>query len=310
MAPFMKKSSTAVAQHGSLRGDAASRVAGPGSESQAERAHRLSLIERMTFEVVPMKSLDSATAALPAGAEVSVTCSPVKGIEETQRVTENLLTRGFTPIPHISARMVRDESHVEELAAWLQANGLRKIFVVGGDAEVPGAYPDAVLFLEALMRTDHGLDTVGVTAYPDGHAFISDQDLTNALFAKQQILTAAGVQAYCSTQMCFDPVRISQWMRAQRTYGLTMPIHLGISGVVDKARLMKMGVRLGIGQSLGFLRKNKTAVLKMMTSSSYDLNDLLVPLSQDLLGLGVESLHVFTFNQVEATNQWRVTEIT
>ena len=43
----------------------------------------------------------------------------------------------------------------------------------------------------------------------------------------------------------------------------------------------------------------------MLTSPSYDPNDLLVPLSADLLDLGVEGLHVFTFNQVEATEQWR-----
>ena len=36
-----------------------------------------------------------------------------------------------------------------------------------------------------------------------------------------------------------------------------------------------------------------------------DPADLLIPLSEDMLNLGVEGLHVFTFNQVEATNDWR-----
>ena len=49
----------------------------------------------------------------------------------------------------------------------------------------------------------------------------------------------------------------------------------------------------------------KTAVAKMMTTASYDPNDLLIPLSEDMLHLGVDGLHVFTFNQVEATNTWR-----
>lgn len=280
-----------------------------GIESDQARSHRLNLVDNLIFEVVPMKSLDGAIAALPAGAEVSVTCSPVKGIEETQRVTMELLHRGFRPIPHISARMVRDEAHTLELAEWLRSNNLRKVFLVGGDAEHPGAYPDAVLFLEHLLQADHGLETVGVTAYPDGHSFISDQQLVDALFRKQQLLAEAGVRGYCSTQMCFDPDTISRWMRDQREYGLTLPIHLGISGVVDKARLMKMGVRLGIGQSLGFLKKNRTAVIKMMTSTSYDLNDLLMPLSEDMVNLGVEGLQVFTFNQVEATDAWRRHEL-
>ncbi len=280
-----------------------------GVESKLAQDHRLALVDNLIFEVVPMKSLEGAIAALPAGAEISVTCSPVKGIEETQRVTMELLQNGFRPIPHISARMVRDQAHTLELAEWLRSNNLRKVFLVGGDAQQPGAYPDAVLFLEDLLKTNHGLETVGVTAYPDGHSFISDQALVDALFHKQQLLAAAGVQGYCSTQMCFDPGIISTWLHSQREYGLTMPIHLGISGVVDKSRLMKMGVRLGIGQSLGFLKKNRTAVIKMMTSTSYDPNDLLMPLSEDMLNLGVDGLHVFTFNQVEATDAWRRQEL-
>ena len=94
-------------------------------------------------------------------------------------------------------------------------------------------------------------------------------------------------------------------MRQVRGQGIEMPIHLGISGVVDKTKLLTMGARLGIGQSLSYLKKNKAAVAKMLTATSYDPNDLLIPLSEDMLNLGVDGLHVFTFNQVEATNDWR-----
>ncbi len=280
------------------------------AETVRAESHRLKLIEELIFEIVPMKSLESAILDLPPEAEVSVTCSPVKGIEETQRVTEHLLQKGFRPVPHISARMVRDEAHTAELAQWFRDNGLTKLFLVGGDAAEPGAYPDAVQFLKALLRTDHGLQAIGVPAYPDGHSFISDEDLQTALFAKQALLSDAGVEAYCSTQMCFNPNTIAKWIRTEREHGLTMPIHLGISGVVDKTKLVKMGVRLGIGQSLSYLRKNKSALVKMMTSTSYDLNDLLLPLSEDMADLGVAALHVFTFNQVGPTNRWRLEQLT
>ena len=46
------------------------------TESDAAREHRLGLIDGLTFEVVPMKSLSGALEHLPAGCEVSVTCSP------------------------------------------------------------------------------------------------------------------------------------------------------------------------------------------------------------------------------------------
>lgn len=274
-------------------------------ESPEAKAHRVTLIDELTFELVPLKSLDAAVQALPAGAEVSVTCSPTKGIEETQRLTAELQSQGFVPIPHVSARMVRDHTHTVELAEWCGELGLKQIFIVGGDAEVPGEYPGAVEFLADFLTTNHGIDTIGVTAYPDGHAFLSDETLRWALHEKQRLLAEAGVNGYCSTQMCFDPDAIAKWLRVEREMGLTLPVHLGISGVVDKAKLLTMGARLGIGDSLKYLRKNVGAVVKMMTTISYDPNDLLLPLSSDLLDLGVTGMHVFTFNQVEATNTWR-----
>jgi len=274
-------------------------------ESPAAQAHRVALTNNLTFELVPLKSLTTAIDALPKGAEVSVTCSPTKGIEETQRLTEELLGKGFRPIPHISARMVRDHEHSVELAAWCRELDLKQIFIVGGDAEEPGEFIGAVEFLADFLTTDHGIETIGVTGYPDGHAFLSDEKLRWALHEKQRLLAEAGVAGYCSTQMCFDPDSIAKWLRTERELGMAMPVHLGISGVVDKTKLLTMGARLGIGDSLKYLRKNVGAVVKMMTTVSYDPNDLLMPLSADLLDFNVTGMHMFTFNQVQATNDWR-----
>ena len=182
------------------------------------------------------------------------------------------------------------------------------MFLVGGDAEEPGEYFDVVEFLHDFLDTDHGLTTIGVAAYPDGHALIDRDALHEALHAKQRLLAKAGVESYCTTQMCFDPNTISAWLRAERAAGLTMPVHLGLSGVVDRTKLLTMGARLGIGQSLSYLRKNRKAITSMMTTAHFDPNDLLIPLSQDMLELDVENLHVFTFNQVAATDRWRLAQ--
>ena len=64
-------------------------------ESVEARAHREHLTRNFTIEVIPMKSLDNAREHLPAGAPLSVTASPVKGLEETQRLTEEFQAAGF-----------------------------------------------------------------------------------------------------------------------------------------------------------------------------------------------------------------------
>ena len=275
------------------------------AESEGERAARMALIEGLTFEVIPLKSLDAALEALPAGSRVSVTASPVKGQDATCEITEQVLTMGHEAIPHISARLVADRARVAELAAWLNSAGVLTMFLVGGDVESPGAYSDAASFLRDLLECDHGLRTIGVTAYPHGHPLIADGALHEALHTKQEMLAAAGIDGYCSTQMCFDPDLIEQWLRAERAAGLTLPVHLGIAGVVDRAKLITMGARLGVGPSLRYLRKNRAAITKLMTSPSYDPDHLLTALSPHSDELHVTGLHVFTFNQVAATAAWQ-----
>lgn len=274
-------------------------------DQRRQLQYRRKLIENLTFEIVPLKSVDDAIDALPPQAEVSITCSPVKGIAETQRLTEAVRDRGHTAIPHVAARMVEGPAHAAELASWLRRERIGRLFLVGGDAETPAHYADAASFLRDLLDAGPELHTVGVTAYPDGHPAIGGPVLSHALHEKQALLTEAGVQGYASTQMCFDADVIAAWLGRERLRGLKLPIHLGIPGVVDRTKLLTMGARLGIGTSLSYLKKNRRAISRLLTRTDYDPEGLLEPLGSDLESLGVTGLHCFTFNQVASTEAWR-----
>ncbi|MEM7339622.1 MAG: hypothetical protein AAF467_13295 [Actinomycetota bacterium] len=283
----------------------ASRFTARVKETPQSEQYRLDLIAGLTHELIPLKSVDAAIEALPPSSKVSVTCSPVKGIDTTIELTDRIRAAGHMAIPHISARMVEDADHVARIAAWLRTEDVGTMFLVGGDADPPGAYPDAISFLRDLLDADPGLRTIGVTAYPDSHPLIDTDVLHEALHAKQALLAEAGVAGYASTQMCFDSGKIVSWLERERAAGLTLPIHLGVAGVVDRSKLMTMGVRLGIGSSLRYLKKNRNAIGRLLTSASFDPNKLLVPLSPHLEPLAVEGLHCFTFNQVDATVSWQ-----
>ncbi len=271
-----------------------------------EMAYRRSLVDGMTFELIPLKSVEAGIEALPANSKVSVTASPVKGLDATMELTDRIRNAGHRPVPHIAARLVEGPEHVAKIANWMKTEGYETLFCVAGDAEEPaGPYEGAHAFLSDLFAQDHGLKTVGITSYPDGHALISNEICHEQLHAKQALLAEAGVDGWASTQMCFDTDLIASWLRAEREAGLTLPVHLGIPGVVDRTKLMTMGVRLGVGASLRYLKKNRAAVTKLMAPGAYDPDDILEPMVGDLEGLGIEGLHVFTFNQVEATEEWR-----
>jgi len=278
----------------------------PTAVSPEAKAYRRQLVEGMTFELIPLKSVDAGIEALPANSLVSVTASPVKGLDATVELTDQIRNLGHRPIPHISARLVEGPEHVDRLANWLKTEGYETIFVVAGDAEEPaGPYEGTHAFMSDLFDREHGVKTVGFTSYPDGHALIPNDVLTEHLHKKQALIEAAGLDGWASTQMCFDTDLIMSWLQTERDAGFTMPIHLGIPGVVDRTKLMTMGVRLGVGASLRYLKKNRVAVTKLMAPGSYDPDDILEPMADNLEALGVEGLHVFTFNQVEATESWR-----
>lgn len=263
------------------------------------------LVDDFTFEIVPMKGVEAAIDALPANSAVSVTCSPVKGLTETQRLTETVANRGHRPIPHLSTRLVRDAAHAADLAQWCRELGLKKAFLIAGDPPEHGAYIGVTEFLSDFLALDHGLSAIGVAAYPDGHPFLSDQALTDTLRTKAAMLGDAGIEGWCSTQMCFDPALTLRWLEAERDGGLTLPVHLGVCGVIAKTKLVKLAIRLGIGQSLSYLRKNRSAATTMLTSTSYDPGDVLTAIAPEASRLNITGTHAFTFNQVAATEEWR-----
>ena len=263
-------------------------------------------IEDMTYELVPFKSVTDQIQHLPANARVSVTASPVKSLEDTLDLCAELIDRGHRPVPHLAARMVDDEAHVRSLATRITHLGITEIFCIAGDADDPGAFADSSSFLRSFLQVvGDEIDIVGVAAYPDGHAFIEDAALAAALVEKQELLAEAGVEAHMSTQMCFSPDTIRRWLTIQRAEGITMSVQLGVPGVVDRARLMSMGMRLGVGASLRFLKRNRSGIIRLFASTGYNPTTLIDPLSRDFEPLGIEGLHVFTFNQIEATRQWQ-----
>ena len=62
------------------------------------------------FELLPLKNLPDQIPHLPAGARVSVTASPAKGIDATVDWAAQLQAAGFRAIPHLSSRMIPDRS--------------------------------------------------------------------------------------------------------------------------------------------------------------------------------------------------------
>ncbi|MEN9506688.1 MAG: hypothetical protein RI958_2614 [Actinomycetota bacterium] len=274
----------------------------PRSSSSVQRQ----LIADARYELIPLKNVDAQLGFVPTGSSVSVTCSPTKGQQATLDLTLQVRDRGYEAVPHLSARLTESRERVAELARWCRTEGIREMFLVAGDAPEPaGPYEGAVEFLRDFLQEDHGLRRIGVTAYPDGHALIERSTIHDALHAKQALLDEAGVEGFASTQMCFDVDLIKSWLAAERSAGLHLPVHLGVPGVIDRTKLLTMGMRLGIGASMRYVKKNGGVLGRLFSPGGYDPTKLIAPLSKVAAELGVEGLHLFTFNNVDATAAWQ-----
>ena len=264
------------------------------------------LVSSMRYELIPMKSIEQAILDLPIGAPVSVTCSPVKGISATQEISARLIASGHEVVPHFAARLVESREHVQKLAKWVREQGIKEVFLIAGDAEKPaGPYTDGIELLRDFLDSNSGVARVGFGSYPDGHAFISREALSTALYDKPKLLEEAGVQGLASTQMCFDVAQIRQWIKTERDNGFSVPIQLGVPGVVDRSRLMSLGVRVGVGASMRYLSKNKASIMKMLSPGGYDPTELVAGLAKDAKSLNIVGLHSFTFNSVADTAAWQ-----
>lgn len=276
------------------------------SADAEQRADMRSLVEQLQYELVPMASIEQAIDDLPAAAHVSVTCSPAKGIAATQEFTDRITALGHTVVPHFAARLVAGPEEAAELAAWVRDRGLAEVFVIAGDAPEPaGPYEGAIDFIRDFLAAEPGLERLGITGYPDGHALIDGEEVSRHLHAKQSVLAEFGVGGWVSTQMCFDETTIRSWLERERAAGLTLPVRLGVPGVVDRTRLMSMGTRLGIGASMRYLAKNRSTVMHLMAPSGFDPTEMVVEFAADADRLGIEALHAFTFNAVADTRAWQ-----
>jgi methylenetetrahydrofolate reductase (NADPH) len=252
------------------------------------------------FEIIPMKGVEEAIPHLPHGQTVTITASPTKGLGPTLDLAERLTDAGHHAVPHLSARLISGRDEVAAILDRLQRAGISEAFVIAGDAPAPaGPYEGAADLLEEMTDLGHHLTAVGISGYPESHAFIPDATTISAMSRKAPHATAI------VSQICYDPRTIRRWVAAVRARGIDLPIHLGIPGVIDRTKLLRVSLRVGLGDSVRYLRKQQAVASHMMTG--YTPDELIVDLS-DLVAdplAGIAGWHLFTFNEVARTERWR-----
>ena len=260
------------------------------------------LLGSARYEVLPTKSIEEKVlASVPTSVAVTVTASPSMGLDRTVETAERLAKNGYAVVPHIAARMVHGRPELEELVERLRASGITNIFVPGGDAEADGTYPDALAMLEDLTAIGSPFAEVGVTGYPESHPTIHDDLTVQSMWDKRKHAT------YVVSNLTFDPAVIKDWVHRMRLRGITLPLLIGVPGPVDRAKLLGMATKIGVGDSTRFLSKQKGLMTRLVAPGGFTGESFLTRCAPTVgePEARVTGLHVYTFNQVAETEAWR-----
>ena len=251
----------------------------------------------------PVESIaDEVVTHVPTEIKVAVTSSPTRGIQATLRVCEELRSAKFQVAPHLAARLVRDEEHLRDILQQLFAIGVRDVFVIAGDVDLPaGKFDGATSLLTAMAELGHGIGEVGISGYPESHPFISDKTTIQVMFDKEPFAT------YIVSQLCLDAGVIARWIEAIRARGVRLPIHIGIPGPIASRKLLRIATRIGVGESTRFVRGHSGLLTRLLLRERFGPRSLIERLTPQLADprKRIAGFHVYTFNELATTERWR-----
>jgi methylenetetrahydrofolate reductase (NADPH) len=234
--------------------------------------------------------------------KVTVTASPHRGLEASLELVERLSAAGYAVAPHVSARLVPDKAHLEDLVRRLRAAGVDDMFVIAGDTSEPaGEFEGAAALLSAMGELRERFSEVGISGYPESHHVISDETTIEAMFEKEPMAT------YIVSQICFEADVIATWVRRVRDRGTFLPIWIGVPGTVDNRRLLLISRKIGLGESARFLRAHGGWVRRLALPRRYTPTALVRELAPSIADpvARIAGFHIYTFNELERTEEWR-----
>lgn len=278
----------------------------PGTLDPNARHGLADILARPRFEVMPTPGVEALVfESLRPGTIVHVMCPPELGANHSVNVALNLAERGYDAVPHIAARTVASRSQLQDLLGRTQEGGIRTAFFPGGDGDPVGNYTSAVELLDDLTSLDHGLSDIGIGAYPEGHRVIPDSVLREALLQKQRTAT------FMVSEICFDPDKVIRWLLETRRAGVTLPLMVGVPGVVPLRRLVAACREYGLKAAVRYLR-NQHGMLRALMGAKFSPGKVVAAMASAVEDrtLGITSIHFYTFNEVAATAEWsrQVTE--
>ncbi len=243
---------------------------------------------------------------LPPGTAVYLSAVPSVAPAELVTTAARLRRAGLDPVAHIAARRMTSTGHLIGLLKGLRGEAdMRQLLLIGGDVDQAGPYADALAILQKGGLREMGFETIGIAAYPEGHAKIPPGRLEAALDEKIASATAQGLRVHIVSQFSFSPERVLTWLRQLRSSGIVVPVKVGMAGPTSVPALLRYAKRCGVAASLrGLVSGVGAGLVGQITTGSVGpgrMIDALATAEARERNIGDIAPHYFSFGGVVET---------
>lgn len=202
---------------------------------------------------------------------------------ETLRATEAILAQGRRAVLHLPVRNMRSKEELSEGLARFYALGGRDILLLAGALEDSvSPFKDSLALLESGLLEAHDWSSIAFAAHPEGHPFITEKQLVDALLQKKDYAKAYPRDYYLVSQFCFDAKAIVRWRKMVLEQGIDFPIHVGVAGLSNTLALIRHAKACGVGDSIAFLKKNTSIFYRLFKGDMSDPSAFLLDLAKHI----------------------------
>ena len=260
-----------------------------------------------TVELAPrqIEAAGCLTDHLPPGTSIYVPLTPGATRDDTVAACRRLRDQGMHAVPHLAARSLSGPDELDDWLGELAGVGVAGAMLVAGDHRRPaGPYRDTLDLLDSGKLAEHGIDRLGVTAYPEGHPVATSADLDAALARKAAYAAATGARMWIVTQFVFDPRPAIALLDRVHSQGWPLAVRIGVAGPARPRTLLEFAVRCGVGTSVKMLR-HRPSVTRLLNNWSPDgVLSALARHRAASVETSLAGIHVFTFGGLAKTAGW------
>ena len=224
---------------------------------------------------------------------------------------KRLKDEGFTVMPHISARMIKNQAMLNDWIAMYQneAGVDEALLLAGGSKKPAGEFDSSIQLIESGLFDKAGFKRLHIAGHPEGSKDIDPgggiKNVTEALSWKQEFSKRTDASMAIATQFCFDAEVVKKWTDNIKENGIDIPIHIGIAGPAKLQTLLKFSVECGIGASMKVLTKRAKDLTTLLLpyKPTQILNELAEYKSKDPES-NIEQVHFFPIGGINQTVDW------